>query len=50
VEWGRTSRDAVRDALILAAEVRRRAIGIVLNKAEPGALRRIEAHANRRAS
>ncbi len=42
VEWGRTSRDAVRDSLAAAGEVHRRIVGVVLNKAEPRALHRME--------
>jgi succinoglycan biosynthesis transport protein ExoP len=44
VEWGRTRRDIVRDALNGAEEVRERAIGAVLNKADPDTLRRLEAY------
>ncbi|MCW2318647.1 succinoglycan biosynthesis transport protein ExoP [Rhodoblastus acidophilus] len=44
VEWSATSRDVVRDALTSAEFVRQRIIGAVLNKADPGALKRIESY------
>lgn len=44
VAWGRTSRGMVRDALVVAEEVRERTVGVILNKAEPDALKRIEGY------
>ena len=44
VEWGQTKRSLVREALSEAPMIRERLIGIVLNKADPSALRSIEAH------
>lgn len=44
VEWGKTSRDVVVEALTSADVMRERLIGIVLNKASPGALKRLEAY------
>ena len=44
VHWGHTSRDVVRDAMVSAEEVRQRTIGVVLNMAEPNALKRIESY------
>ncbi len=44
VEWGKTSRDVVRDALISAEQVRHRVLGIVLNRADPTALKRQESY------
>ena len=44
VEWGKTSRDVVRDALISAEQVRHRVLGVVLNRADPTALKRQESY------
>jgi succinoglycan biosynthesis transport protein ExoP len=44
VEWGQTRRSLVLEALSEAQIVRERLIGIVLNKADPRALRSIEAY------
>jgi succinoglycan biosynthesis transport protein ExoP len=44
VEWGQTKRSLVVEALAEAQIVRERLIGIVLNKADPRALRSIEAY------
>jgi succinoglycan biosynthesis transport protein ExoP len=44
VEWGQTKRSLVLDALSEAQIIRERLIGIVLNKADPFALRSIEAY------
>src|SRR6267378_4305272 len=44
VEWGQTKRSLVLEALSEAEIVRERLIGIVLNKADPFALRSIEAY------
>jgi succinoglycan biosynthesis transport protein ExoP len=44
VEWGQTKRSLVVEALAEAQIVRERLIGIVLNKADPHALRSIEAY------
>jgi succinoglycan biosynthesis transport protein ExoP len=44
VQWGATSRDVVRDAMIGAEEVRQRTVGVVLNMADPNALKRIESY------
>jgi succinoglycan biosynthesis transport protein ExoP len=44
VEWGRTSRSLVLESLSNAQIDRERLIGIVLNKADPSALRTIEAY------
>lgn len=44
VEWGATSRDAVRDAMIHVGEARQRVVGAVLSKADPAELKRLEAY------
>ena len=44
VEWGQTKRSLVLEALSKAEIIRERLIGIVLNKADPFALRSIEAY------
>ena len=44
VEWGKTSRRVVREALSEAEIIRDRLMCIVLNKADPAALRSIEAY------
>jgi polysaccharide biosynthesis transport protein len=44
VEWGKTSRDVVRDALMSAEQVKHRVLGIVLNRADPTALKRQESY------
>jgi polysaccharide biosynthesis transport protein len=44
VEWGQTKRALVLEALSEVPAVRERLIGVVLNKADPGALRSIEAY------
>ena len=43
VEWGGTKRDVVLDALSDAETIRDRIAGVVLNKADPVALRHVEA-------
>lgn len=47
IEWGVTSRDVVRDALESADQLRQRTLGCVLNKADPGELKRFEAYKGR---
>jgi polysaccharide biosynthesis transport protein len=44
VEWGQTKRVLVLEALSEVVALRERLIGIVLNKADPGALRTLEAY------
>lgn len=44
IEWGRTSRDVVRDAMVSAEQVRQRIVGAVLNKADPTELKRLESY------
>jgi succinoglycan biosynthesis transport protein ExoP len=44
VEWGQTKRSVVLKALSEAHMIRERLIGIVLNKADPFALRGVEAY------
>jgi succinoglycan biosynthesis transport protein ExoP len=44
VEWERSKRSLVLEALSNAQTIRERLTGIVLNKADPLALRRIEAY------
>lgn len=44
VEWGSTSRDVVRDAMISAEMLRQRIIGGIINKADPRQLKRIESY------
>lgn len=44
VEWGQTKRGLVLEALSEAQVIRERLIGVVLNKADPVALRSIEAY------
>lgn len=47
IEWSVTSRDAVREALEGAEQLRERLVGGVLNKADPAALKRFEAYKGR---
>ena len=47
IEWGRTDRDAVLEALKSVDLLRDRMVGFVLNKAPSGALGRIEAYKGR---
>jgi succinoglycan biosynthesis transport protein ExoP len=44
VEWSRTSRDVVRDALGADEELRHRVLGVLLNQADPTELKRLEAY------
>ncbi len=44
VEWGKTKRSLVVDALSEADVIRDRLVGMVLNKADPVALRHIESY------
>lgn len=44
IEWARTSRDVVRDAMVSAEQVRQRIVGAVLNKADPAELKRLESY------
>ena len=44
VEWGKTHRRLVQEALAEVEIIRDRLMCIVLNKADPGALRSIEAY------
>jgi succinoglycan biosynthesis transport protein ExoP len=44
VEWGRTSRRLFQEALSEVAVIRDRLLCVVLNKADPAALRSIEAY------
>ena len=44
VEWGKTKRSVVLEALAEAPIIGERIVGIVLNKADPTALRRLEAY------
>ena len=44
VEWGRTSRDVVREAMITAEQIRNRVVGAVLSKADPSELKRAESY------
>jgi succinoglycan biosynthesis transport protein ExoP len=44
VEWGQTKRSLVVDALSSAEMIRDRVVGIVLNKADPIAMRSIESY------
>jgi polysaccharide biosynthesis transport protein len=48
VEWGETKRSLVLEALSEAEIIRERLVGIVLNKADPFALRMIEAYKGKR--
>src|SRR5262249_8545205 len=48
VEWGQTKRVLVLEALSEVDALRERLIGVVLNKADPAALRTIEAYKGRR--
>jgi succinoglycan biosynthesis transport protein ExoP len=47
VEWGRTSQEAVSDALSSVGRFRNNVLGIVLNKADASVLRRHEAYKGR---
>ncbi len=44
VEWARTSRDVVYDALVASDRVRQQTVGVILNKADPLELKRIESY------
>lgn len=44
IEWGRTKQSVVLEALSSSGVVRERTVGLVLNKADPVALRSIEAY------
>ena len=44
VEWGQTKRRLVMEALSEAQMIRERLLSIILNKADPSALRTIEAY------
>jgi succinoglycan biosynthesis transport protein ExoP len=44
IEWGRTSPEVVSEAVQSAEIIRERIVGAVLNKADPGVLRRLEAY------
>jgi polysaccharide biosynthesis transport protein len=44
VEWGHTKRSLLQEALSEAQIIHERLLGIVLNKADPIALRRIESY------
>jgi len=44
VEWGQTKRSLVLEALSEAEIIRERVVGIVLNRADPFALRNMEAY------
>ncbi|KAA2236914.1 polysaccharide biosynthesis tyrosine autokinase [Salinarimonas soli] len=46
-EWGKTSRDVVGEAFTSVDLLQERLIGVVLNKANPGALKRIESYKGR---
>lgn len=48
IEWGQTKRSLVLEALAEADIIRERLIGMVLNKADPTALRNIEAYKGER--
>ena len=48
VEWGQTKRSLVLEALSEAENIRERLVGVVLNKADPAALRSIEAYKGER--
>ena len=49
VEWGATTTAAIEEALDDVEVVRERGIGVVLNKADPAALKRLEHHRGRHA-
>ena len=48
IEWGQTKRRLVQEALSETELIRERIIGIILNKADPRALRTIEAYKGNR--
>lgn len=48
VEWGKTSREGLSEALASAAPVTDRMIGVVLNRADPAALQRQESYKGKR--
>jgi polysaccharide biosynthesis transport protein len=48
VEWGQTKQNLVREALSEADMIRERLVGVVLNKADPAALRSIESYKGNR--
>ena len=48
IEWGQTKRSVVLEALAEAEFIRDRVVGIVLNKADPSALRTIEGYRGKR--
>ncbi len=47
VEWGVTSRDVVKEAIATVEPLSERMIGIVLNKASPAVLKRLESYKGR---
>ena len=47
VEWGVTSRDVVKEAIAAVEPLSERMIGIVLNKASPAVLKRLESYKGR---
>jgi succinoglycan biosynthesis transport protein ExoP len=48
VEWGQTELSAIREALQSAYSIQPRILGVVLNRAETAAIRRLKAHKNSR--
>ena len=44
IEWGRTSREVITEALGSAEIVQSKLLGVVLNRANPTVLKRIEAY------
>ena len=47
-EWGVTKRSLVQEALSESEVIRERLLGVILNKADPAELRRIEAYKGKR--
>jgi succinoglycan biosynthesis transport protein ExoP len=47
VEWGRTKRDIVRDAIVQAPEIHERLLGVIMNKANMRVMSRYEGYASR---
>lgn len=47
IDWGRTTKTVILEALASAEVIRERVIGTVLNKADPAALKRIESYKGR---
>lgn len=47
VEWGQTGQQAVREAFESSEQIRDRLIGVILNKADPVMLKRIESYKGR---